>query len=59
MLHEKFMHALITLVHTEINLKSIKPIYQWIRLFMESMKIFVLCSQSKGYVSYGYLFTMQ
>ena len=50
MLHEKFMHAIIVFVCTEIKLKSMKPIHQWIHLFMENKKIF-LCSHSKGYVS--------
>ena len=57
MLREKFVHALIVFICTKIKLKSIKPIYHWIRLFMESKKIFVSCLHSKGYVSYGYLFT--
>ena len=57
-LHKKFMYALIAFVCTEIKLKSIKPtycIYHWIRPFMESKKVFILCLHSKGYVSYGHL----
>ena len=53
------MHALTAFVCTEIKLKSVKPIYHWIRLFMESKIIFISCLYIEEYVRYGCLFTIQ
>ena len=55
------MHTLIAFIRTDIKLKSIKSIYHWICLFMESKKIFVFRARTAKdiYVSFGSLFAMQ
>ena len=52
----KFMHILVALLCTKTKLKSIKPIYQWTHLFMESKNsLFHVCIANNLWVIGTYL----